>query len=327
MAVRTGVLAINSGVTRLDFTPLAVQGGQPNPIAAATNRVRNSGFKSGDRATVTGSDGTLDGVPVLFMVAIAPAMAAGMAMPAAAAVPRFELASAESAPNGVSPDLDPRLQWWLARRRAGENKAATASTTANEVAVIARVAPPAKWEELSEVRTPTLIGHAQRQGLHRHRADPDPADRTIRAQPFVKSLKAAQDSTAIDATTEETGAGRRPAPAGTSRLAVRGSSSASSTTGATSPIRISSRGRRHPPACAVGSGLPHHGVQPLRLRPGVLDAGLNLALQNRIPTPRCPTTRPLRRQSRPRRTRHARDGHRGRQRTRQRRPGLAPRRI
>jgi subtilisin family serine protease len=215
MAVRTGRLRIELGVARLDGTPLAVQGGQPTPIRAGVTQVVNSGFKTGDRATVTGTDGTIGGQAVLFMTAIAPAVAAEAAVAEQAIVARFDLASTEAVPNEVSPDLDPRLQWWVARRRAGENKAATASTSANEVAVIARVTQPSKWEALSEVRAPGVIGRtSDKQTIVTGRI-PITRVEAVRRQPFVKSLKAAQDlERQLDATIQETKARPADLPAG-----------------------------------------------------------------------------------------------------------------
>jgi Subtilase family len=212
---RTGLLRIEFGVTRLDGTALAVRGGTPNPLAAATNRVRNGGFSSGDGATVTGDLGTIDGQQVIFMTAIADAAAVPFAAMGGSVVGRFDLEVTEPLPTEVSPDLDPRLQWWIARQRAGENKAATASTMANEVAVIARVTRPASWEALSEVRTPTLIGRIPDKHTIVTGRIPISRIEAIRALPFVKSLKGAQDlERQLSATTSETNARPADMPAG-----------------------------------------------------------------------------------------------------------------
>ena len=122
-----------------------------------------------------------------------------------ASVSSFELSEAQSVPITVSPDLDPRLQWWVARRQAGSIKAATASTGRNEVAVIAKVDDPDAWEALSEVRTPTLVGTTPGQLSIVTGRIPISRVEAVRAQPFVKSLKASQDlRPMLDKTTEET---------------------------------------------------------------------------------------------------------------------------
>jgi subtilisin family serine protease len=218
---RTGRLRIELSVTRLDGTPLAVQGGDPNPLAAATNRVRNAGFSSGNRATVAGDLGTIDGQQVIFMTAITRPPGVAFAEMTGDVVGRFGLESAETLPTEVSPDLDPRLQWWIARRRAGESKAATASTMVNEIAVIARVTRAASWEGLSEVRTPTLIGRTSDKHSIVTGRIPISRIEAIRALPFIKSLKAAQDlETQLSATTSETNA--RPAGMPTGHLSNGG---------------------------------------------------------------------------------------------------------
>jgi subtilisin family serine protease len=89
--------------------------------------------------------------------------------------------------------MDPRLQRLIVKRRSGERTPATASTDADEVAVIAKVSDLQRWQELSEVRVGDTIGGQ----------DPDgtwivtgriPVTRIeyVRTQPWVKSLKAAQ---------------------------------------------------------------------------------------------------------------------------------------
>jgi hypothetical protein len=134
----------------------------------------------------------------------------------------YDLSEAQNVPITVSPDLDPRLQWWVARRQAGSNKAATASTGRNEVAVVAKVSNPDAWEALSEVRTPTLVGTTPEQLSIVTGRIPISRAEAVRAQPFVKSLKASQDlRPLLDKTTEETEA--RPDLLPPSHLANGGS--------------------------------------------------------------------------------------------------------
>ncbi len=132
-----------------------------------------------------------------------------------AEVPQFDLSVAESLPAEVSSDLDPRLQWWVARRQAGGVKAASASTGRNEVAVIARVTKAEDWEALSEVRTPTLIGMTPaKQAIVTGRI-PITRIEAVRRRPFVKSLKASQDlEPQLDKTTLETDARPSQLPSG-----------------------------------------------------------------------------------------------------------------
>ena len=155
---RTGLLGIELGESRLEGTLLAVLGGTPTPLGAATTLIRNNGLGSGDRVTVTGEPGSLGGLQVLFISEITAASETTGAVMRGRQGPAFDLSAAETLPEDVSPDLDPRLQWWLARRQAGEGRPATSSTEANEIAVVARVTRADRWEALSEVRTPTTIG-------------------------------------------------------------------------------------------------------------------------------------------------------------------------
>ena len=108
---------------------------------------------------------------------------------------RFDLSTSTPVPTRVSPNLDPRLQFLVARRQVGEVKPASADTGEDEVAVLARVTDPEAWENLSEVRTPTTIGPTT-PGDEFIVAGRIPVRRieAVRTQSFVKSLKAASDS-------------------------------------------------------------------------------------------------------------------------------------
>lgn len=120
----------------------------------------------------------------------------------------FELSSTESIPANVSAQLDPRLQWWVVTRQAGLVKAATASTARNEIAVIARVADFSEWEELSEVRGPSLIANQAGEDSIVTGRIPISRIEAVRRQAFVKSLKAAQPlRPQLDRSVSETEAG------------------------------------------------------------------------------------------------------------------------
>lgn len=91
--VRTGILTVGPSTSRLDGVLLAVKGGTPNPLAAATNFLQGSGFVTGNRARVTGTPGTIGTQAVIFMTRVEHAMASNT-------VARFLKASA--ATTGVS---------------------------------------------------------------------------------------------------------------------------------------------------------------------------------------------------------------------------------
>jgi subtilisin family serine protease len=92
---------------------------------------------------------------------------------------------------------------------------ATASTQTDEIAVIARVTEPEPWEELSEVRTPTRIGRTEANGWIVTGRIPIARIEAVREQPFVQSLKAAQDlAPQLIATSAEIGSLDANLPAG-----------------------------------------------------------------------------------------------------------------
>ncbi len=104
--------------------------------------------------------------------------------------------------------MDPRLQRLVAERRRGILKEATASTSEDEVAVIARVSTVKKWEELSEVVIGATIGGKGGDGSHLVTGRiPVTRIENVRTRPFVISLKAAQPvQPVLFETIEETGA-------------------------------------------------------------------------------------------------------------------------
>jgi hypothetical protein len=62
----TGRLNVNGSVSRLNGTPLAIQG-DPDPFGAATNLILSQGMQSGDCIAVTGAVGNIGNVGVIFM--------------------------------------------------------------------------------------------------------------------------------------------------------------------------------------------------------------------------------------------------------------------
>ncbi len=70
--------------------------------------------------------------------------------------------------------MDPKLQQAIVLNRSGIKKSPTSSTSEDELAVIASVTNEAAWNELTEVRNPTLItaarpnepGHSYRPHSH-----------------------------------------------------------------------------------------------------------------------------------------------------------------
>jgi hypothetical protein len=63
---RTGTVTISQGTARLGGKLLARKG-EANPIGAAAAFLTDSGFLSNDRIQITGAEGQLGGVPVIFM--------------------------------------------------------------------------------------------------------------------------------------------------------------------------------------------------------------------------------------------------------------------
>lgn len=106
--------------------------------------------------------------------------------------------------------MDPKLQQAVLMQRSGLRKSPTSSTSEDELAVIASVSDPTAWNNLTEVRNPTLITKA---------SGNEPAIVTgripikrvefIRNLPYVKSLKAARKvSKAVHVTVPDVGANK-----------------------------------------------------------------------------------------------------------------------
>lgn len=112
---RTGILSIDGATSRLDGTLLA-RAGAANPLVAATNFLQNRGLGDGDRITVTGTEGKLGDIPVIFIT-------------------DATLADAEdetATPLGMKAAKGGRAQSSVATKKAGEkgrraNKSATKS--------------------------------------------------------------------------------------------------------------------------------------------------------------------------------------------------------
>ena len=123
-------------------------------------------------------------------------MAGDNSQPAASKLPIGSLAQLETSPatdaSPVLSQMDPRLQRMVAMRRQGSRKRASASTDANETAVVAKVTDAAAWEGLSEVRMGARVGAPESDGTSIVTGR-IPIDRIehVRTQPFVQSLKAA----------------------------------------------------------------------------------------------------------------------------------------
>lgn len=122
--------------------------------------------------------------------------------------PTFDLSAVSSGTVRSHSGLDPRLQLAIARHQVGEVRRAAADTDVDEVAVIARVADPDAWANLSEVRAPSTIGPATRSdGVIVTGRIPVRRIEAVREQGFVLSLAGpAPLRPTLSATIEETSA-------------------------------------------------------------------------------------------------------------------------
>lgn len=106
---------------------------------------------------------------------------------------QFDLSETKPLKQGeINAQMDPRLQFHVARSRSGYVKAASCSTTRNEIAVIARVTSDESWAGLSEVREPVVIGDVNQDEFIVTGRVPISRVEKVREQEFIKSLKAAQ---------------------------------------------------------------------------------------------------------------------------------------
>jgi hypothetical protein len=114
--------------------------------------------------------------------------------PADTVVPNPDWKALHQRPSNIDPEMEPRLQVALARKKSGSSKVALASTDRDEISVVGEVADIQQWESLSEVRVGITVGPSP--------GDKDvfivtgriPIDRIdkVRKQPFVRSLSASQ---------------------------------------------------------------------------------------------------------------------------------------
>lgn len=109
-------------------------------------------------------------------------------------VPESNWQTLQSWPSEIDPGMDPRLQVAIARHNSGSAKLALASTSADEIAVIAEVDNIEQWEGLSEVRIGVRVGTRRDDRNVSIVTARIPIERIdhIRRQPFVRSLTAAR---------------------------------------------------------------------------------------------------------------------------------------
>jgi subtilisin family serine protease len=116
----------------------------------------------------------------------------GLSVPAAVQRVAYRLGELHGTGAGPTKSMDPRLQMLVARARCGLPRAATASSSAQELPVVAKVNNLAAWESLSEVRIGATIGQSE-DGHHIVTARiPVSRVEAVRAQPCIVSLKSAQ---------------------------------------------------------------------------------------------------------------------------------------
>lgn len=106
----------------------------------------------------------------------------------------MEMEQGSFAPTEIAVEMDPRLQWILARRSRGMRIEATASSEADEIPVIAKVTDADAWQATSEVRAGVTICSIESDDGRFIVTGRIPVTRieAVRQLPFVKSLKAAQ---------------------------------------------------------------------------------------------------------------------------------------
>jgi hypothetical protein len=65
----TGILKVDSGISQLNGTRLALQG-ESDPLTAATNFLANRGFGNNSSISLDGDNGFLGSVPVIFITSV-----------------------------------------------------------------------------------------------------------------------------------------------------------------------------------------------------------------------------------------------------------------
>ncbi|MGI9422026.1 MAG: S8 family serine peptidase [Hyphomicrobiaceae bacterium] len=118
-------------------------------------------------------------------------------------------------PTKIDQQMDPRLQYAIARSYFGITEFATASTEENEIAVIARVSNVAAWENMSEVSVGATLGKQENGDTIVTGRVPVVRIQVVRGKSFVKSLKATQRlSPVLASSTDETNARPQQLPTG-----------------------------------------------------------------------------------------------------------------
>ncbi len=123
-----------------------------------------------------------------------------IATSALALVSKPDWGSLQERPMDIEPAMDPRLQVALARQKSGSPRMALASTSPEEIAVVAKVRDVQAWEALSEVKVGVTLGADTEFSIVTGRI-PIKRIEEVRRQPFVYSLKASQPVRAALATT------------------------------------------------------------------------------------------------------------------------------
>ena len=127
----------------------------------------------------------------------------------------LDLSQSLSLETNVSPNMDPRLQYYVACQRAGIVRPASNATSVDEISVIARVSNTKSWINLSEVREPIIIGKNSKNEYIVTGRIPIKRIENVRSQKYVNSLKAPQKILPmLNATVTETSASPSQLPNG-----------------------------------------------------------------------------------------------------------------
>jgi len=129
---KTGRLTIVTEESRLDGTLLARKGA-PDPLGAATSFLRSLGLRDGDCITVTGENGTIGSVSVIFIDGASKAdESLCVGAPAAAEV----MALRSAAPIKASPKRKPKTK--AAKKKKTTPKPGKATKTARPKKTVRR---------------------------------------------------------------------------------------------------------------------------------------------------------------------------------------------
>jgi subtilisin family serine protease len=131
--------------------------------------------------------------------------------------------SLQKFPLNIRSSMDARLQLTLVQARTGTPRMASASTSANEIPVMAKVNDLAAWESLSEVRPGAMLGKTEDGNVLVTGRIPVSRIEAVRQHSSVVSLKAAHSlRPSLEATTREVGCRAKLLPAGTDPLGGKG---------------------------------------------------------------------------------------------------------